>query len=438
MSRFDFVRVRFPESPLEPERVYSMNYYQNNYMHDFAELQFRDWNIDPRRIKRGTPMEITLDGKVLSGYVHDIQPKINSRSSFTKVNFIGASYVMRQQSQELYRNVSADQVIRKIAIKYGFSYRVEPHPRVYPQISQAGMTDWEFMVKLAKQSGYFLRAEGTSIYFLPLRQEFDELISEMLTFTQVDAGFKSENMMYEFKARIGETLFKKGANKNAIAVAGVDYTTGKPFKYTKPVRSETTRSEYQPELFDEHATEVVANNYQIGVYEAVSADENSKFPYKAEALVLGTSYVRPGMPVFIDTGSDEYTGPWTILGVEHQVVEEKLNMQKFTSTLILGSDSLGKPAGKYPERPPSRRFRTISPGIRNTRIKPNSVIKRSNIKVKTTHDVSLVERINRPAPAGKNVSKTVWASDVSDLKTKPTVPGRSPAALIKVASYLAR
>lgn len=435
---FSFVTVRFPDSPLEPERIYSLEYRQKNYEHDFAKLLFRDWNVDPKRIKPGTAMEIILEDKTYSGYVHDIRPKVDNSSNFTQVSFIGASYVMRQASQAVYKNVTADEVIKKIAIKYGFSYKLEPHPRVYQQVSQAGLTDWEFMVKLAKQCGYFLRAESTSLYFQPLLQEFEETISEVQTFTQVDAGFKSFNPMYEFRAITGETLAHEGANKTAISVAGIDPITEKPFKYTKQVRSKTTRQNSQAELFDGHATKVVANTYEIAVSEANSADEKSKFPYKAEALVYGSAYLNPGMPVFLQTSSDEYTGYWTVLSLEHNVIEEKLNTQLFTTSLVLGTDSLGAASSQYPTTPPAKPYRTISPNIRNTRTKAKSVIKSSNLPVKPKNSVALVDRVNRPAPPGKFVAKTTWASDKSNLKSKPRTPGRSPAALNKVVSYLGR
>jgi hypothetical protein len=64
---FSFVTVRFPDSPLEPERIYSLEYRQRNYQHDFAKLLFRDWNVDPKRIKPGTAMEIILENKTYSG-----------------------------------------------------------------------------------------------------------------------------------------------------------------------------------------------------------------------------------------------------------------------------------------------------------------------------------------------------------------------------------
>jgi hypothetical protein len=330
-------------------------------------------------------------------------------------------------------------VVETIAKKYGFSYKITPHPRVYPQISQGSMTDWELMVNLASQCGYFLRAESTSLYFQPLLQDFDELVTETRTFSQIDAGFKSLTPMYSFEPLIGETLNHKGADKSAISVAGVDAATGNYFKYTKQRRAQTTRGNAQPEFFDAHATHVVAPDYTTAVLEADSADEKSKFPYTAEAEVIGTAALRPGVPVYLENAGESYSGYWTILEVEHYVVEEQLNVPTFTTRLVVGTDSLGATtSGKYPVKPPEKLIRHIAPNVRNTRVIPSNVIKAPSINIKPAKTINLVNRTNRPTVRGTAVSAASWSSNTGNLNTKQKPAGRSIAGLTKAVNYLAR
>lgn len=436
---FNEFSVSFPNTRLKPGRVYKLLYRQKAYEHDYARVYFRDWDFDILRARPGTPMLINIEGKELAGYVHDIRSHKDNNSNFTEVSFIGASYVMRQASQKLYSNLTASAVAERIAKKYGFAYKIVPHPRVYRQISQAGMTDWELLVKLAKQCGYAVHVENTTLFFQPLLQEFEEFISEAQTFSKIDAGFKPQNPLYSFNPVIGETLAHEGANKAAISVAGIDAETGQYFKYTKPRRNPTTRQLSQPEFFDQHATKVVANSYDIAKFEAESADERSKFPYIAEAEVLGSARLAPGKPVYLENIGNRYSGYWTVLKVEHEIVEDEVNLYKYTTLMSVGTDSLGMTASaKYPTKPAPRGIRTILPAVRNTRVKPKSQIKIPSINPNLAKPVKLVERVNRGVTSGPKVSQSTWSSNKGDLSSKPTAPSRSPVVASKVANYVGR
>lgn len=436
---FSGLTISFPNTKLQPARVYKMSYRQRNYEHDYARVMFRDWDIDITRVRPGSPMIITLENKQFVGYVHDVKSHKDNNQNFSEIGFIGASYVMRQATQQLFTNVTASEVAEKMAKKYGFSFKIVPHPRVYKQISQAGLTDWEFLVKLAKQSGYFFRVTATTLYFQPLGKDFDEFITEAPVFSRVDAGFKPLNPLYSFTPIVGETLGHSGADKSATSVAGIDAETGQYFKYTKQRRNAPTRALSQPELFDRHATTVVANSYDIAKFEAASVDDRSKYAYIADAEVMGTSKVYPGSPVYIEGAGSKYDGYWTVLEVNHEIVEDNLNLYKYTTKMSLGTDSLGAATpGKYPARPNHKGVRNISPAIRNTRIKPKNIIKTPAIAVTPAKNVKLVDRINRTAPGGIAVSQATWSSDRGNLVSKPTTAGRSVAAQLKVNGYFGR
>ncbi|CAB4128116.1 Phage late control gene D protein (GPD) [uncultured Caudovirales phage] len=434
----NFVKLELPNNQFKFKRVYKLSYMQENYQHDFARVFFRDWAISPTQLRSGSPMVIELHGKKFYGYVHDVRSHQDNNSNFTEVGFIGASWVMRQASQQVYSNVTADQIIVQIAKKYNFGYKVTPHPRVFPHISQAGMTDWEFMVKLAKQSGYFLRAENTVLYFQPLLEDFEGLIHEANNFIKADAGIKSGPPLYYFKPIIGETLSHHGADKSATSIAGINPETGKLFKYTKQNRSLPTRTLSNPEMFDKHATHVVANTYEAAISESNAADNKSVFPYVAETQVIGTAELRPGMPVHLDNVGKDYTGYWTVLRVEHEVLEENLNVQVYSTTLSVGTDSLGEVAKpQYPRRPASKPFRHIVPNVRNTRLKPETKLKSNGIHVQQTKQTGLVNRINRADLNSKSLIKAAWSSVQGNLNTKQPSP-TSPVQRFKVSANAAR
>lgn len=415
----NFVKVKFPNSKVQPKQVYSLTLRQRLYEHDYAKVYFRDWDFNPRQIKPGSLMVISLAEKEFFGYVHDIESIQDSNKNFTRIGFIGASYVLRQASRKIYKNVTADQVISEIAKKYGFAYRAVAHPRVYPQIAQAGMTDWELMVRLAHQCGYALRVENTEIHFHPLLQDFDDLREEAFSFQKADAGFKPINPIYSFRATISETLSYSLADKSATSVFGVDPITGDSFGYTTQTRGQITRKRSNQEFFDFHETHVVANSYETAKLEAVAALNKSQFPYVADAEVFGISNLRPAMPVYLNNIGRDYTGYWTILGVEHEVIEESRNRHTFTSKLFVGTDSLGEIVDKTGRKTPMQRpIRKIIPNSRNVKIIPKSIVKAKGVVIKPVTSLALVNRTNRANVSGQLASLTTWTSTHGNLLSK--------------------
>ena len=412
----NFVTINFPNNTQQPKRVYRVTFTQEIFAHDYALIELRDWSVDPLNIKPGTLMTLTIKDKTYSGYVHDLRNDQSTGKNFTKIGFIGASYVMKQSSQKIYRNMSADQIIAEIAKKYNFAYKVTPHPRIYPQVAQAGMTDWELMVRLAKQSGYFLRAENTEIYFQPLTEDFTNLITEAITFQKADGGFKPVNPIYSFQPVISETLRHFGFKKAATSVAGVDPVTGQTFKVTTQTSFNPSRQFSNQEFFDDHATDAVANDYQTANQLANASDEYSRFPYAVKAETMGVSAVRPCMPVYFNNVGAEYSGYWTVLSVTHTVKEENLNQQMYTCEITAASDSLGKVADpRLPAAPPASPTRKLIPNQRNTNVKPKSIINLPSITTKRYQQTELVTRINRTAQTGPFVATARWASTHRDL-----------------------
>lgn len=433
---YNHVEVEMPNSQWQFKRVHKAVIRQTNYEHDYLSVTFRDWRVSPSRAKPGSLIRVKLDGKEFCGYIHDIKAHHENGKDTTELGIIGASWAMRQSSQKVYYNVTADKVIVEIARRYNFAFKAVPHPRVYEQISQAGMTDWEFMVKLAKQCGYVLRADNASLHFVPILYEFDEHIHEAKSFVKTDQGRKFTKPLYSFRPIVGETLGHHGASKYATSIAGVDPLTGTRFKYTTQRRSPTTRQISHPEMFDMHDTSVVANNFNTAVAEANTAEVRSSFAYMAEAEIMGDASLRPGMPIHFANVGNEYSGYWTILVVEHHVKEETHNKHMYTTKLVVGSDSLGDVTKvSIPSIPDNRGIRHIKPNTRNTRKKVTTEVYWSGLNVRQPDQFALVNRTNRANSDSKTLLKSRWVSRDGNL-ISPDLPPQKPAFILeKLRNY---
>jgi hypothetical protein len=145
------------------------------------------------------------------------------------------------------------------------------------------------------------------------------------------------------------------------------------------------------------------------------------------------------MPIYLGRVGAEYSGYWTILSVEHDIVEESINMQKFTTHLTVGSDSLGEVANSaYPTKPSGRGIRYIEPNVRNTKVAPKTVFKNPKLNISPVKSGQLVNRTNRAKPKDNQLSTATWSADIGNLNSKAPDVNRSAAARNKVASNFAR
>ena len=134
----------------------------------------------------------------------------------------------------------------------------------------------------------------------------------------------------------------------------------------------------------------------------------------------------------------DFSGYWTVLRVEHEVVEENLNVQVYSTTLSVGTDSLGETTKpQHPKRPASKPARYIVPNVRNTRIKPETKLKSNGLHAQQTKTTALVGRVNRADVASKSLVKAAWTSVQGNLNTKQPSP-TSPVQRFKVNANAAR
>ena len=374
-----FISVNFNGIESAPFRLSSFRLLQAKYQHELCYLTFNEWDTSFDAVKPGVPVDIQIkdpkNNKNFYGYVHHIEPKKTPGSDNITVVVIGASYVFKQARQEVYRDITASDLAIKFAIEHNFSYGVVRHPRVFPQIAQSGQSDWQLLVKLAKQCGYSLRAENTELYFQPLTEDFTAYKAEAQTFYMNDANNPSGSTIYSFNPIVGETLSFEEGSKSATAVSGIDIVNGESaFAVTKQKRDTTVRKNKQDEFFDRFESTTVATDFSSAVYEAESADLLTRYPYRASVEVLGNASLRPELPIYLEGLGSDYSGYWTILETEHLV-----NNLVYTTKLVVGLDSLGKANiwsdGTSLDVKPSPDKRTITPGKSQTNIKQRTILK---------------------------------------------------------------
>jgi len=437
VSAANYFTVNFPSSDMPASRVAEVDLFQERFKHDYARVRFRDWNTAYDSIRPGSPMKLVFKDRTSSkefvGYVHHIEHNFAPGLNYTDVFFISASYALKQPSQKVYKNGTADQIVQSIAKDFNFAWNTVPHPRVFPQIAHAGVSAWDFLKKLAHHTGYSLRVENTTIHFQPVTTQFNQNKITAPTFNMRSQSNPAGSTLYSFKLIAGESLDQAGEMKAATAVSGVDRNTAKVIQVTNQARKTPLRPRFQPEFFDAFAHNTVASDIAMAKSEAEAVDERTRFAYRAEAEVIGTPNLSPDQPVYMDGVGKDYSGYWVVLGVQHKLISTAYNVQQYTTILQLGSDSLGKTAnqgGVFTNMV----ARNIVPGVRQTSIKPVNQLKQGIPSPSKNSSVGFGKVMNRNAGSAVNASQAVvaskWTNPSGSLNTTTVVNSR-PASVVR-------
>lgn len=231
-------RVEFPKTPGIEMLLIGAELYQDIEQHDRLVLHFKGKPFkDETIIRSEDPVKFTYTtdrvSQVFVGYVYDIDPKDDLDSNNTDIICISASHVLKNTDQKIYKNVTADQVVQKIATKWGMKAVTQRHPRVRKTIVQAGQTDWQLLRRLAKQTGFALRSEGTTIYFVSKNRIYSKSKPSALYFKYIDTAVggaavkynRSYGTLLEFVAQISDSAPEMGAKVDRV-VTGYNERTG--------------------------------------------------------------------------------------------------------------------------------------------------------------------------------------------------------------------
>lgn len=167
-SSFD---VEFSQSPNIQFILIGAELYQDPEQHERLVLYFKGNPFtDDTVIVSGDPVKFTYGQGDTSaefyGYVHTVHQENGPRLNRTTVECVSSSYLMKNTNQKIYKGLTADQIVSKVAATYGFKAITQRHARVRNSIVQSGQSDWQLLRSLAKQTGYALLANNTSITFV--------------------------------------------------------------------------------------------------------------------------------------------------------------------------------------------------------------------------------------------------------------------------------
>ncbi|WNF01109.1 VgrG-related protein [Streptomyces luomodiensis] len=306
---------------------------ENVGLPDAAVLTFRDPDhelLAATGITIGTPLRVsvvTASGqareRLFGGEVTALELDRDRTGSFTVVRaYSKAHRLQRGRRVRAYRNMTAAAIVRKVAAGAGLTCgTVQAAPVTYRQLSQANVSDWDFLHYLAGESGAQVRVDDQGVlqFVRPERASGAPAPSTPAT---------RNPMVLEY----GRNLLALRASLTAadgaasVEVRGWDTTTKRPLVARHPsVTSETVLPGLSPALgarFGASAKLTVTDTpYRTqaettAVADATAAHVSAGFG-ELEALAEGNPRLRAGKPVALGNVGQAFSGRYTATAVRH-------------------------------------------------------------------------------------------------------------------------
>ncbi|MDX2677334.1 VgrG-related protein [Streptomyces soliscabiei] len=281
-------------------------------------------------VKFGTPVVLApiADGKgasdpLLTGEVCGLEADYDGTGTFTVIRGYDFGHrLMRQRRVAAYRNQSASDIARKLAAQDGVPVgKIQSTKTVYEFISQANVTDWDFLARLADENEMVMSvdAKGTFQFLKP-----DPASGAPPTSTPGDKSpFVLEAGTDILRLRAAVTAAEQ---VGTVEARGWDVTTKKKLTATAPAKTNpgisigTTPGEaaakFKPAKLVDAQTPYDRQSEVKFAAEALADDVTGSFA-ELEVIARGTPKLRPGLPVTLADVGDPFEGKYTATSVRH-------------------------------------------------------------------------------------------------------------------------
>jgi hypothetical protein len=324
--------VSFPTMPSLTTQPTTIEVYQEQYSHDVINLIYQTTSeIFFNDLKTGTPVTVYIKQEYREytwfAYVTHTSKNVEGRlDKELLIQCVGATYPLKERTTKVFTETTITNVVEQIARENGFIAVVDSHPVVFPQLTIAGHSYWEWLAEQAKRIGYVLWADGTTIYFRNLDTMINKGASNspLLFFkNSLSPAYTEyrERTLQEFRALKGENIETNDYLRTEKNLSGIDpLTLSRSASSVSPVSvGKSLRENVSDVLFSEYRTDQVVQSQRIADELTKGAASMARFNLPAKINCLGDPRIHPFAPVRIQGTGSETDGLWIIKTAKHTI-----------------------------------------------------------------------------------------------------------------------
>lgn len=311
----DFGRNRRLARARQPHKVLVR---QKEYKHDAVVLRYDGSIMKPHHFRKGTPVALRWgwapkDIETYYGYVHStrlVRKPNGKKGTDLEVYLVSASHRLNKTRMRSFRRMKVGAILYRITRQHRFSLSMDPSSRFHRHIPQLGQSDWNLMVRLARDIGFTLSAKRTQLQFK--RRLIDSRPNgRQPTFRWYGGYGPMRGSLYEFVHKAGTSPL---ARNRRLVVGGMD-DNGKPFWATD---GGGDCCDEQPE-FTEYYLDEAPGSIHEGKKLLSGLSGMNRFYVIADAVVSGFPKLRCGQTIRLLGSGQETEGYWWVGAVDHML-----------------------------------------------------------------------------------------------------------------------
>lgn len=298
---------------------------------DMFELRFRDparTTLDDAGLKVGATVRISVfsqaspgGDELISGEVTALEAEFDPGGTMTVVRGLDHSHrLFRGRVTETYSDVTYSDVARKVATRAGLQLgKIDSAPTVHKHISQANVTDWQFLKALGSEIGYQVGCLDGKFEFRAPTESAEGPSEGNLASDQPLQLTLGANLL-----RVRSTVTSAEQVKE-VRVRGWDMRRKKELVATAPALTRSATLGVTPaelaDTFGSHAYIGVDRPYttqaEVEAAAKALADQIAGAFAELEGVARGNAHLRAGRAVSLGLVNKPFDGQYTLTTTRH-------------------------------------------------------------------------------------------------------------------------
>lgn len=353
MTGTGWFSVQFPKSSIQGRLTWvSLEVLQDINKHDVCSATFNSFSSShSNTLGPGTPVTIQYGSPGRSalfiGNVAKISPAKKSGNAYEyTLTCVAASRQFRVTDRNTWRNKTCPEVVQDIGKKLGFKVVTKQHRLRKKTITQAGGSYWGVLIELATMCGYSLRVEGTTIYFLPLKDML-RIFTAGAAVVSYSGGYSAR--ITEFHASMGDTSDDPDDLADSATVTSFGPEDKAAVDVTELPGSAIRGKKWYRSKYDRSSPKIIAHTREEARALARGMADRGQMAFDAHLECSGEPGISPYRPVYVDNGSLETSGWWIVKSAVHTIIKNE-----YTCVAVVSTDEVSRQDSQAPSKVPLR------------------------------------------------------------------------------------
>jgi phage protein D len=287
---------------------------------DMALVRLKDPTgdaVDSHPLQLGKDIEIKTSAtgepattSIFKGQIAAVEPEFGQQGVVISIRAYDKAHKLnRQRKTRTFQQVSASDMIKKIAGESGLQPKVTSTNVVHEFFQQSNETDWDFAWRLALMHDFEVVVKDTTLEFRPANKGEGAAVS-----------LKYQDSMLSFRPRMSGVQQPKTVNIRAWDPQSKKVVTGSAANGTTSSQAGVQRSKVSSDLgggTTAVADRVAANNGEANALAKSTLDRMSDAFFEADGVAVGNPKVKAGTKVQVQGVGQQFSGTYTVTSATH-------------------------------------------------------------------------------------------------------------------------